>query len=375
MKKLTGTILLIGSPEKNADIRYATGFSAPDPILYLKTGRKAWVVVSMLEYSRALRTIKKATVLCSGHMKVEPSLKGRLSGVALALCRLARVRRIMVPSDFALGMARALEANGIEIETFNDKVLPGREIKSADEIGKIEAMQKAAAFAMKGAARMLASATINGKGVLKHEGRALTSERLRREIHSLLLERDSMGFGTIVACGRASSDPHEVGHGALRACEPIVVDIFPMSLEHGYWGDLTRTFVKGVAPCRVADMIRAVRAAQKAALSAIRPGRKCSAVHSAAASELERRGYVTCRETGKVPEGFIHSTGHGVGLEIHEDPSLSAGSKACLRVGQVVTVEPGLYYPDIGGVRIEDTVVVTHSGYRHLGASSYGYKV
>ena len=93
-------------------------------------------------------------------------------------------------------------------------------------------------------------------------------------------------------------------------------------------------------------------------------------MHAAAVSELERRGYVTRRDKGRIPEGFIHSTGHGVGLEIHEGPSLSAGSKARLRVGQVVTVEPGLYYPDIGGVRIEDMVVVTRSGCRVLGAGA-----
>ncbi len=366
MKKLTAAILLIGAPENNADIRYATGFSAPDPIVYLKSGRIAWVAVSMLEYARALRTIKSARVLCSGHLKVKPSLKGRLSGHALALCRLARVRRVAVPPGFALGIARELEANGIRVDVIDGVVLPGREVKSAAEKGKIEAMQDAAALAMKAAARILSRAGVDRRGRLLHGGRILTSERLRMEIHRVLLGRDCMGFGTIAAGGRASSDPHEIGRGALRAGEPIVVDIFPRGLEHGYFGDLTRTFVKGDMPERVAGMIRAVLAARKAALAAIRPGRRCAAVHAAAVAELERRGYATRRDAGRAPEGFIHGLGHGVGLEIHERPSLSAASKARLRAGQIVTVEPGLYYPDIGGVRIEDTVAVTRTGCRIL---------
>ena len=368
MKKLTGGILLIGAPENNADIRYATGFAAPDPILYLKAGRKAWVVVPVLEYARAVKTIRTARVICSADLKTKPSVKSRLGALALALCRLARVRRVSVPAGFALGIARALEAEGIRVEALNDAVFPEREIKSASETRNIEQMQAAAALAMRAAERMLSGADVDARGVLRRNGRILTSELVRREIHRVLLGRDSMGFGTIVAGGRASADPHGVGSGALRAHEPIVIDIFPRSFEHGYFGDLTRTFVKGEAPARLAKMIRAVRAARKAALAAIRPGRACSAVHAAAAAELERRGYVTRREAGRVPEGFIHSTGHGVGLEIHEGPSLSPLSKARLRVGHVVTVEPGLYYPDIGGVRIEDTVAVTRSGFRILGA-------
>jgi Xaa-Pro aminopeptidase len=143
------------------------------------------------------------------------------------------------------------------------------------------------------------------------------------------------------------------------------MDIFPQHLEHGYWGDLTRTVVRGKAPARLRRMYQAVRAAQAAALAAIRPGVKCATVHERAAAEMKRRGFATVME-GAEASGFIHGTGHGVGLSIHEEPALADGVDGRLRAGHVVTVEPGLYYPGFGGVRIEDTVVVTPGGWRYL---------
>jgi Xaa-Pro aminopeptidase len=192
----------------------------------------------------------------------------------------------------------------------------------------------------------------------------ITAEAVKKLIHGILLDHDCTGKDTIVACGRQAVDPHEQGHGPLRAGKAIVIDIFPQHIRSGYWGDLTRTVVRGAAGHELRGMYSAVRAAQLAALERIKSGVKGSTVHRAAAAELTRRGFRTENLDGQ-PAGFIHSTGHGVGLAIHEGPSLSA-SGGRLRAGHVVTVEPGLYYPAVGGVRIEDTVEVTRDGWRYL---------
>jgi Xaa-Pro aminopeptidase len=179
-----------------------------------------------------------------------------------------------------------------------------------------------------------------------------------------LLEHRCRGEETIVACGRDAADPHERGSGPLSAREAIVIDIFPQHMEHGYWGDLTRTVVKGQPGPKLVALYRAVKEAQRAALKAIKPRVQVCTVHKAAQQVFEKAGFATGITDG-FPQGFIHSTGHGVGLDIHEPPSLG-DSTARLREGQVITVEPGLYYRTLGGVRIEDTVVVTKEGWRYL---------
>jgi Xaa-Pro aminopeptidase len=173
---------------------------------------------------------------------------------------------------------------------------------------------------------------------------------------------------TIVAGGPQSADPHERGHGPLRAGQPIVIDIFPQHMETGYWGDITRTVVRGRAPAALRAMYRAVREAQEDALRAVRPGVSGATVHRGVVATFARRGFATGVVDGK-QVGFFHGTGHGVGLQVHEAPSLALAHRRLPR-GAVVTVEPGLYYPEIGGVRIEDTVVVTADGCEVLAACS-----
>jgi Xaa-Pro aminopeptidase len=201
----------------------------------------------------------------------------------------------------------------------------------------------------------------------------LTSERVRRAILRTLLEHDCFAREVIVAGGAQAADPHVQGEGPLRASEAIVLDIFPQHLGHGYWGDLTRTVVKGKPPAELKRMYGAVKAAQMAALRAVRAGVQGASVHGRAVAEFKRRGYETREIKGRAA-GFIHGTGHGLGLAIHEAPSVSA-AEGRLRAGNVITVEPGLYYPDAGGVRIEDAVVVTRTGCRLLARCEKRFEV
>jgi Xaa-Pro aminopeptidase len=283
---------------------------------------------------------------------------------AARLVRMLGVRKVRVTGTFPHGIAVRLVGAGVRVRLMRGPAVEDRSIKTAAELAKIRDAQQAAVIAMRVAVRTIAAAAIGRDGALRSGGSVLTSERVRRLIAQVLLEHDCWCRDTIVACGAQSVDPHEVGSGPLRAREPIVIDIFPQHMEHGYWGDLTRTVLRGEAPAGVRQAYLAVRAGQNAALARIRPGVACRSVHREAVAAMQGRGFRTGKEHGR-PVGFIHGTGHGVGLEVHEAPALGLG-EGRLRRGHVVTVEPGLYYPGIGGIRIEDTVVVTRSGWSYL---------
>jgi Xaa-Pro aminopeptidase len=198
-------------------------------------------------------------------------------------------------------------------------------------------------------------------GVLHYNGIPLTAERLRTEIDSILM-REGMEPGTpIVAAGPGAADPHFTGSGPIREGEAIVMDVFPRSKESRYFADMTRTVVKGKPSDELRSMYDAVLRAQERALSMIRPGVNGREIHEAVEAIFAEEGFAG---EGPGPR-YIHGTGHGVGLDIHEGPGLST-QDVNLAEGDVVTVEPGLYDPAVGGVRIEDLVVVTADGNRNL---------
>jgi len=183
---------------------------------------------------------------------------------------------------------------------------------------------------------------------------------MRAVIETFLISRGAVPSHTIVACGKEAADPHQIGAGYLKAHQPIIVDIFPRLVSSGYWGDMTRTFVKGKASSELRKMYRTVREGQDIGLSMICDGASGLKIHQAIQNHFAGRGFFTGTRRGR-QVGFFHGTGHGVGLEVHEMPRISVRDDI-LRSGHVVTVEPGLYYPDIGGVRLEDLVVVRNEG-------------
>ena len=364
MKKLTAPKLMLGSPNVYADILYVTGFKAPDAVVVLQTRKTCFLAVSRMELGRARAANPALTVVTPEELGVSATQRRRLSAWAVALLKRAGVKRAEVPASFPLGAARRIEAAGMRLRVGEGAFIPQRVIKRSGEIEHLRSAQRATVASMAMARELIRQAHVGRNGELRLSGAPLTAERVRRAINMALLERDCIGGEPIVACGAQGADPHGVGHGPLRAGEPIVIDIFPQHQETGYWGDLTRTVVKGRPPATVQRMYRAVLAAQTDALALVRAGRRGAAIHRAAGLVLERHGFAN-RTVDGVPEGFIHGTGHGVGLEIHESPAL-ARTDGVLRAGHVVTVEPGLYYREHGGMRIEDTVVVTHTGFEYL---------
>ena len=226
--------------------------------------------------------------------------------------------------------------------------------------------QRAAVAAYRVAERMLRESRPDAKGRLVLDGKPLTSERLRARMALAMMERGAYPQeGTIASCGDDAARPHECGSGPLQANESIVLDIFPRNERTGYWGDLTRTLVKGTPSKELRGMYRAVAAAQRLAFGMLRSGVEGRKVHRAVAAFFEREGYPTDTSRPGKECGFFHGLGHGVGLAIHESPGLRE-APGKLPEGAIVTVEPGLYYPGIGGVRIEDTVLVTRDGFRFL---------
>jgi Xaa-Pro aminopeptidase len=268
------------------------------------------------------------------------------------------VKRAMVPANFPLGYANEIRRRGITLETTNGLFWPARETKTAEEIKLLERALRITETGMKRGMEILKVSKPGTGKTLKWSGKSLTSEILRAEIDSAILRAGGVPTNTIVAGGDQACDPHERGFGPLKADSLIILDIFPRDAKTGYWGDMTRTVVRGRANDKQRKLWEAVKAGQALALKQIKAGVDGMSIHTAITELFNKRGFPTEVRNGR-QVGFFHGTGHGLGLEIHEYPRLQ---KVTLKAGQCLTVEPGLYYPEIGGTRIEDVVIVTKTG-------------
>ena len=371
--KSARAVLLLGDAQTCPNIEYASGFRAVDPVIFLNKGPARFLVVPQLEFGRAVRTAVGVEVFSPEKLGLSGRRRGRFSEWAFELLKHERVRSVTVPGNFPHGVAERLQRRGIHVVVAKDELFPERAVKRPDEIRKIKEAQQAAVIAMRAAVDMIAESEADAKGMLVLKGKKLTSGIVRHAITRALVEHDCLSRDTIVAGGMQAVDPHEIGDRPLKSHEAIVIDIFPQHLAHGYWGDLTRTVVKGTAPASLRIMYQAVKAAQTVALNRVRAGVRSDSIHKAVMAEFERRGFKTEVVDGK-GSGFLHSTGHGVGLAIHEAPSIGL-APGRLKNGNVITIEPGLYYPGIGGIRIEDTVVVTPTGWRYLAPCEKKFEV
>jgi Xaa-Pro aminopeptidase len=370
-------LLVIGAPENDADAYHLSGFLAPDSVICLRVAGKTYLVVSSLEYGRAEKEAPVDRLLSHEEleiMRLARELKSGAKAYAAAVANLldelgAHGSPIVVPADFAIVYADELRARGVTLIP-DGKLFDGlRRAKTEEEISHIRKTQSAVEAACTHAVVILEGTGIRDDGTLEWGGETLTSEKLRGEIDVELLKRGCATDGTIVAGGPQGADPHERGHGPLKAGESIIVDIFPVDLSTRYYSDMTRTFVKGEPNDGLQEMYHAVLESQEAALSMIKAGINGKDVHNKVAEVLHEAGYKTNvhdQEEGKpLTKGFFHGTGHGVGLEIHEAPRVSIADDELIP-GDVISVEPGVYDPEVGGVRIEDLVVVTEDGCRNL---------
>ncbi len=361
MKKNQTPLVLIQSSETAANLQYICGTQLPETAVLIKTFHTASLIVSEMEYTRMQRNVR-GNITVVYPEKIGSTWK---KGPADWISKTISGKKIRVTPDLPIGLANKLKRRKYQLTVSKEPPCPRREIKTDDEAKAVQQSQRAAVAAMKAAIAQIASAEIGSDQQLRIGKTNLTSETVRATIGHTLLDLDCIAEETIVSCGSMSADPHERGEGTLRAGEPIVIDIFPRSGKTGYWGDITRTVCRGPASAALKKQYNAVKAAQAVALKEVKAGAWTDDIHAAAAAELDRRGYPT-ETIDDIPQGFIHGTGHGVGLEIHEAPRVSSANHQKLRAGHIITIEPGLYYPDIGGVRIEDTILVTQDGYKML---------
>ena len=361
---------LVDADSEEPDQYYLSGFDAPDPFVTLYDGDVHLLFARSLEYGRAVREARAASVARGADYDYERHIdeSGRHEGWHRTLAAFLTdhgVASVATPPRFPLGTADGLREQGITVRADDESVVTEiRATKTAAEIEHVREAQRANEAAMDRARSLIAAASIVD-GQLRHEGEVLTSERVRRAIERELLDHDCALDETIVACGTDAADPHERGSGPLLAGEPIIVDIFPRHKTSNYHADMTRTFCRDNPGETVREWYERTREAKAAALAAVEPGATGAEVHAAACEVYEDAGLPTLRADPTTETGFIHSTGHGVGLAVHEQPGVGPGSGE-LEPGHVITIEPGLYDPAVGGVRIEDLVVVTEDGHENL---------
>jgi len=368
MKKTdqTKTRLIVAASEQDPDMLYATRFFAPDPFIFLEQNGKRTLVLSDLEIDRGRKQAQADEFLAYSKFEKEVQGKSRKAPpyekVLAHFLAKRKIRSAVVPANFPLGYARELESKKIRLQPTNGLFWRAREAKSESELRQ---MRKALEITEAGMAR--------GIEVLKQSkpGKAqrlqwrvadLTSEILRAEIDTAVLRAGGLPANTIVAGGDQACDPHERGHGPLKANSLIILDIFPRSAASGYFGDLTRTVLRGRASDAQRRLWKTVNEGQALALRKMKPGVDGLTLHNEVKKFFTDSGYPTGVRDGR-QTGFFHGTGHGLGLEIHEHPRFQ---KTVFKVGQVLTVEPGLYYPGLGGVRTEDVVAITKNGIRML---------
>jgi Xaa-Pro aminopeptidase len=362
----TPTRLIVADSERDADMLYATRMFVGDPFIFLEQGGKRTILLSDLEIDRGRRQAQVDEIVPLS--EVEREVQGS-SKKAPAFAKLVShflqnrgVRSALVPANFPLALAEELSSAKIRLQTTKDLFWPEREAKTDEELKLI---RRALSITETGMARGMEvlSASRPGRGKkLEWSGRTLTSEILRAEIDSAILHAGGLPANTIVAGGDQACDPHERGSGALLADSLIILDIFPRDAKSGYYGDMTRTVVRGRASEEQRRLWETVRTGQEMALKRMKPGVDGLEIHNAIKKLFTDSGFPTEVRDGR-QVGFFHGTGHGLGLEIHDFPRFQ---KTVFKKGQVLTVEPGLYYPGLGGVRIEDVAAITDTGMRLL---------
>ena len=360
--------LMIADSERDADMLYAAGQFIPDPFIAIEIADEWHALLSPLEVDRARKQSRFHHVHLDTPWRDQAKQQSwsGLSGAAASFLSARGITSICVPAHFPLYDAEQLRALGFTVQPCADAFFPDRVIKRADEIAHLSHAEALTRRAMQRAEHYLAACSIGDDYILREAGsnKRVKAEDVRRQIETYLIAHGAMPSHTIVACGRQAADPHNVGSGYIRAHQPIIIDIFPRVQHSGYWGDMTRTYVKGKASEAIKSMYRAVLEGQEIGLSMVAAGVDGALIHRAICDHFVRCGFDTGTIRGKQC-GFFHGTGHGVGLEIHEAPRISLRGD-CLQAGHVVTVEPGLYYPNLGGVRLEDMVVVRDGGCDNL---------
>ncbi|MCA9190077.1 MAG: M24 family metallopeptidase [Pirellulaceae bacterium] len=368
--------VMAGIPSSNAslyrEIRFLVGDPAAMVELPIGGGTQRMLILRDIEMGRAARHARVDRVHCPVDFTPSDGLSGdRETATAQAVAECLRrndVTHVVADRSLPLIYVHQLQQAGIWVECDPEWGVLERRSKDAQEIVWLREAQATTEGAIEMACRMVARSTAAADGSLQYDGAPLTSERIRAAVSVWLLERGYTNSPSIIAGGPEGADCHNLGQGTLRTGTPVIIDIFPRCDATRYHGDCTRTVVHGDVPDEVLQMHAAVVAAKQMATRACRAGATGEHVHEATAAEMTSRGYHMGRPPGDASKdycGMPHGTGHGIGLDVHEPPLLDR-SGPVLVVGDALTIEPGLYCDAIGGVRVEDMVIVTADGCTNL---------
>jgi Xaa-Pro aminopeptidase len=365
----TDARLIYSASESDANMLWATRFFAPDPFIFIQNRGKTYLVMNDLEIDRAKSQAHVDKVLSyTDYVKRVQQRGTSFPAPAQILAEIfadLRITNVEVPSNFPLGVADELRKLGTVVQPSPDPFWPEREYKTEEEVQFINESLRAAETGMEAGIDAVRRSEIRKNGYLYLDGTRLTSEILKRIINTAIMAQGYVPSHTIVASGDQCVDPHNQGSGPIRANTSIIMDIFPRSQKTGYFGDITRTVVRGRASERLKRAYRCVQQGQEIAFRKIRDGANAYDIHNQILNYFKTEGFETGVVNGRM-QGFFHGTGHGLGLDIHEAPSFGLRSRNALRHGNVVTVEPGLYYEGMGGVRLEDVVIVTKTGCKNM---------
>jgi Xaa-Pro aminopeptidase len=355
-------VLMFGDDRQPA-IRHTVGLPLPDPVAYAELDGRAYVFAGLLDVPR-LRALGTFEVIPFDDLGFVDALgagqplPAAFRHVVANGCEQIGLREAVVPAEFPLELADFLRERGVTLRADGALFDLRRRSKTPAQLEGIRRAMRVAELAMHHVCNRL------------REGGDLTAEGLRSEARRIFVENDCAPHDMlVVAAAGYGADPHHQGEGPIEAGVPVVCDIFPRDIASGCWGDITRTFCIGEPPAELVEWHRVVREAQLRATEAVRPGISAGDPYHVACDVLETAGYATRRTRSEAElleeGGFVHYLGHGLGLDLHEAPTLDDGGET-LVPGDVVTIEPGLYRPSFGGCRIEDVVVVTEDGHELL---------
>jgi len=358
---------VVGASDFSSDILWRTSFKAPEPFPLVEIDGESFLLASLLEVERAEKEAKVNKVVSVWDYQARTNEQTPEAAVKLFLKEMG-ITTVVVPPSISYRIGKFLEGD-FEVKIKETIVYPERAKKTEWEISEIEKAQRAVESVVVEAVNFLSDCKIKGTGIF-YKKNIVTSEMIRDIIDSRLYHRGYLSTDIIVAGGIQSADPHCLGLGPLKARSPIVIDVFPYSRETHYFADMTRTFFKGEPSDELKKMYETVLEAQNFSIGMIRADVDGFEIQKWVMGFFESRGYSL--DPSKRPiEGFSHSVGHGVGIDMHESPRITRGSYI-LEERNVVTVEPGLYYSSarghipVGGIRIEDLVVVEKNGCRNL---------
>jgi Xaa-Pro aminopeptidase len=365
-------VLIFGDTLRSPELRHEVSVPIPDPFLYAERNGRRVVAIHSLEVPRLRGT--GLEILSWDGLGWEELLAEGISRDELYLhiaeraCRSIGLESAAVPALFPIELADHLRGAGVELTPNRELFASRRRVKTEAQVAGIRRAQRAAEAGMDRARELLRSADASGD-VLLLDGEPLTCERIKHEIGDVFTAHDCVADEMIVSHGGQSAVGHEMGSGPIAPGEPIVIDLWPKDRETGCHADMTRTYCVGDPPEELVGYHRLVKEALDEAIAGLRAGASGNALFRGTCELFAGHGYKTLltKDLGEtLEEGFFHGLGHGVGLEVHEDPGMGLAPSDPLVAGDVVTVEPGLYRPGFGGCRLEDLLLVTEEGYENL---------